>query len=228
MNLISKFLNFNNTCPICAEPLTLYMQCQDKMLWKASVDGNQYHFEPYKLINEPFKDTDKMILTDNLGTVDIKFETELSNSNEIKTWELNFFYLCNRSGLNINGKYGFDFNAYYACYYRGTPYMEFKAMPNKTWELKVINPDHEKVSTSDESFCFKQISPELEKVYIVNFDYEASKTRLWHYSANMTQRDDQYYEPNVFEKEMPLVSIRPKFEDQQKFIERLDGWILMS
>lgn len=223
---LSKFLHFNDTCPVCEEPLTLYSNCSDKMLWKAKRHKNEYHFEPYKLISEPFNQDDRMILSEDSGNIKISFQTLSSFKNEIKTWNMNFFYLCNKSGLNIATSY-FDLNAYNACYFRSTPWMEFK-WNNSDWSLKTVNPDHDKLVVCDESFCFKQITPELEKVYIMNLDYETSKTRLWHYSANAIQRDDSQYEPKVFEKEMPLLSVRPKFEQKEKLIDRLDSWILIS
>lgn len=224
---MNKFLDFNKTCPICAEPLSLYMQCNDNTLWKSEKIGNEYHFSPYKLVNAPFTKDDSMVLTDNITSFDIQFEgSEIKR--EFKSWQLNFFMLCNKSGINVKGDYAFDINPYYGCYVRTTPWMEFKQMDKKVWELNVINPDHKDLVNIDENFCFKVINNELEKVYMLNLDYESDKTRLWHYTVTSAQRDDEYFEPKLFEKEMPLVGVRPKFENKDKFIDRMDSWILIS
>lgn len=224
---LNEFLDFNKTCPICAEPLTLYMQCNDNTLWLSKKDNNNYHFSPYKLVNSPFTNEDSMKLTISDDKFDIEFDGD-NIKKEFKTWQLNFFMLCNRSGINIKGDYAFDINPYYGCYVRTTPWMEFKQLDNKSWELNVINPDHKNLVNVDENFCFKVINDELEKVYMLNFDYEFDKTRLWHYTATSKQRDDEYYEPNLFEKEMPLVGIRPNFDDKDKFVDRMNNWILIS
>jgi hypothetical protein len=225
--ILNDFLNFNNSCPVCDEPLTLYMQCNDNTLWESKKKGNKYNFKPYKLVNSPFTKNDSMKLTVNTHGVDIEFDG-VDIKRNFKTWNLNFFLLCNRSGLNIKGTYAYDINPYYGCYVRTTPWMEFKSNVDKSWELNVINPDHVKLSTVDENFCFKVINSDLEKVYMLNLDYKESKTRLWYYTANAFQRDDKHYEPNLFEKEMPLVGVRPNFTDKNKFISRMDSWILIS
>jgi hypothetical protein len=226
---LNEFLKFNNNCPICDEPLSLYMQCDDKTLWKSKKKGNKYTFTPYKLINAPFTADDVMELYDN-GEDGVEFKFEGSDiKREYKTWSLNFSYICNRSGINVKGNYAYDINPYYACYVRTTPWMEFKHMPEgKVWELNVINPDHVNLTNLDENFCFKVITNDVEKVYMLNLDYESDKTRLWHYVVTAAQRDDEHYEPKLFSKEMPLVGMRPKFENKTKFIDRMDSWILIS
>lgn len=226
MNL-SEFLKFNHNCPICDEPLTLYMQCNDNTLWKSTRKDNKYTFEPYKLINHPFTKEDVMEVIVDGDNVGFTF-TGSDLKREYKTWNLNFSVMCNKSGFNIKGNYSYDINPYYACYVRTTPWMEFKQTEEKVWELNVINPDHDKLTNLDENFCFKVITNDLEKVYMLNLDYESDKTRLWHYVVTAAQRDDEHYEPKLFEKEMPLMGVRPKFENKDKFIDRMDSWILIS
>ena len=63
---------------------------------------------------------------------------------------------------------------------------------------------------------------------MLSFDYENNKTKFWYYAANATQRDDEYYEPNLFEKEIPLLETRPDFENKDKFISRMENWVLLS
>lgn len=229
--ILNDFLKFNDACPVCNEPLTLYMQCNDNTLWAANKSGRNkhYHFKPYKLMNHPFTQHDSMTLYDHLDYVDLKFEGDHLEQRS-KTWNLNFFMLCNRSGINVKGNYAFDINPYYGCYMRATPWMEFRITDNKEkkWELNVINPDHANLTNVDENFCFKVVNNDLEKVYMLNFDYEESKTKLWHYTATAAQRSDEYYEPKLFDKEMPLVSHRPDFKKKEKFIERMNNWILIS
>ena len=225
MNLKS-FLDFNHTCPVCAEPLTLYMQCNDNSLWAANKIKNGFVFNPYKVVNEPFNSADSITLYTNSAEPRFEFNGQFV-SRDFKTWFLNFFYMCNRAGLNVKGTSGFDFNPYYACYFRSSPWLEFVKEGN-SWNLKTVNPDDDVRVNNDETFCFKQVDQDKEKVYVLNLDYETDKTRLWHYVATTTQRDDEFYEPSLFEKEMPLVNTRPKFENKDKFIDRMDSWILMS
>jgi hypothetical protein len=70
----------------------------------------------------------------------------------------------------------------------------------------------------------------LEKVYLVNLDHENSHTQLWHYSVTDEQKKQEHFKPNVFDKKMPLLTVRPKLdlEEREKLITRFDNWILMS
>ena len=231
---LKEFIKFNNTCPICAEPLTLYMQCNDNSLWKSVKRKDHFHFTPYKLLNHPFDKNDHLDLYYK-DSINFDFIGP-STKKGVKTWNFNFFYLCNKSGLNIKGNYAYDINPYYGCYVRYSPWMEFRSLKDErlvfkdgapNWECCVINPDHKELINVDENFCFKVVNNDLEKVYMLNFDFEESKTRLWFYTATSDQRNDEYYEPKLFDKEMPLIS-RPNFKNKEKFISRMDNWILMS
>ena len=57
---LSKFLQASNKCPLCGEPLALYMQTIDGPLWKANdnLRFRQFKCKSPKLEDESFRITD--------------------------------------------------------------------------------------------------------------------------------------------------------------------------
>lgn len=232
MNLC-KFLHFNDACPSCGKPLTLFMHVSQSALWKAeALPNGEYKFQQFLLKKETWSEDDFMTLRD----LDSHFETEFNTSKlgrDSKTWQLFFFKVCNIEAFNDN-KWDYDINLYDVCYYRSSPFYEFKNHPkdHKKWQLEATVPEHADLINRDESFVFKQSNQAgLEKVYALNLDYDARHTKLWYYTTTPEQRAEAQYEPKIFEKtDLPLMGTRPNFspEGREKLISRLDGWILMS
>lgn len=234
MNL-SKFLNFNHNCPVCEEPLTLYMQWIDSVCFKANLVGENY----YEFI--PFKGTNKDKITDDcwMDKIMVKDNGQVSNttiaassgklSGELKKNQIYFFYLCNPAGFKDKSWGDYEINLFKGCYYRSTPLVQYKEMYGIE-TLETINPDHANIINKDEAFSFKYKTKELDRVYMLNLDYESQDTVLWHYTATPEERKQPGFKPNLFEKHLPLLKVRPKLEleEREKLMDRFDGWIIMS
>ncbi len=231
MNL-RKFLQFNDTCPVCQEPLTLYAQCLDLTVWKAKkINDNLFEFSPVKLTTNPFTNNDRLYLEVSNNDTKLTFKGyHKTDSN--KKWQMNIFYMCNRSGFIWNENNRFHINSYFACYYRCSPWMDANLEADynnkKLINLKAADPKQEEMINSSECFAFKDVKDNFERVYILNLDYEEDKTKLWFYKADPKQREDENYDPPLFEKELPMINVRPQFEQRDKLISRLESWVLMS
>jgi len=168
-----------------------------------------------------------------LGFEGDKALTEFTSNglaNEAKKHHIYFFYLCNPKGIKQKGFADFSISLYKGCYYRSTPFYEFKQSEDKTWALDTVNPDFKEIVNKDESFAFNSIEDNLEKVYMMNLDHEKKETMLWYYSVTEEDKKVKGFRPKLFEKSVPLLSNRPKLgrEDRARLIERFDGWIIMS
>lgn len=230
---ITQFIQFNNSCPICGENLTLYMQWEHSVCLKSQqVNSKHLHFEPFKIMKS---------LDEGNHSVDIiKNDTHLNiklNSNKLqeisKTTQVYFFYLCNESGFKDKGGYDFEISLYKGCYYRSTPWLKFKRTKSKRNGRLLLDASNElnkDLIMKDESFSFKSTINDVERVYMLNLDYEGQETSLWHYSATEEQKSQAGFKPNLFEKKIPLLNKRPDFslENRDKLIDRFDSWILMS
>ena len=212
----------------------MYMRWTDSLFFTGKFIGdNLYKFDPYpagekkaKPGLEQFK-SESMLLSDD-GQILTKF-TSNGLLNEAKKHHLYFFYLCNPKGIKEKDWGDFAISLFKACYYRSTPFYEFKLNDGK-WDLGIVNPDYKGLANKDESFAFNLIRKDLEKVYMIKLDYEISDTTLWYYTVTDEEKKIENFRPNLFEKNLPLLNVRPKFElsDRQKLIERFDNWILMS
>lgn len=234
MNLCD-FLHFNDRCPICDEPLTLYMQWINSICWKGvPIENNLYRFNSFIGIKDNNKklENEYVLLWDNGPT----FKIEMSSSEtrrEAETHSIYFFYLCNSAGFKVKTWGDYEISLYRGCYYRSTPLMEFyKSDERKSKDrfLKLINPDNQELINKDESYSFKDIHDGYEKVYMINLDYEDKKTTLWHYSTTTKEREAHDFSPKLFNKDIPLLTTRIKagLEDREKLLSKLNGWILMS
>lgn len=229
--MLNKFLHYNRHCPQCGEPLHLYMQWFDSILFKAQeYKQDNYQFTPMivpsaqKELKESF-----MILTDHGDSIETEFDSP-GLANEAKRRQIYFFYVCNPAGIKEKSGGDHEIHLYKACYYRSTLLLEFKKDEKEdVWNLQFT--DHQPgVVNKDESFAFSSVINDLTKIYMMTLDYEANHTVLYHYGVTEAQKAEKDFKPNVFEKTIPLLNPRPKFgkEDKWKLIERFDNWILMS
>jgi hypothetical protein len=228
---LSDFLHFNARCPVCDNSLTLYMQWIDSVCFKAKKSRkNIYTFEQFKCKNtEDLPLSDFIELYDYGNTSEIKFSSSKIAS-ETRRKQMYFFYLCNDNGFESTGEDNYEINMTPGCYYRATPIVEFHKKSRNKWDLQTINKDHSKLVNNDEALVFMKNTNGTEKVYMLQFDYSNNKTKFMHYSATEEQLWDKSYEPNIFEKEIIDLSIRPNFslDNREKLINRFESWIIMS
>jgi len=208
---------------------------QAKSLGKDILEFNSYAYAYAGTeINEEFKPKlDILSSSMLLRFKDNKMLTEFTSNelaNEAKKHQIYFFYLCNPKSIKQKGFADFSISLYKGCYYRSTPFYEFKQSPNKIWSLDIVNPDYKKIVNKDESFAFNSLENNLEKVYMINLDYEKKETLLWHYSITDEDKKVKGFRPNLFEKTIPLLPSRPKLgrEHRDRLIERFNSWIIMS
>lgn len=231
---LCKFLHFNETCPVCGEPLSLYMQLSDSTLWRTLptlLSGpNEYRFEQFKLIDKDLSsEEDYISLIDGGDTFGLK-----SGSSKVyqkaKLWNLFFFAMCNEDAIEDKSNGDYIINPYTACYFRSSSMMEMKKNNNKEWRLEEINVERPDMFIRDEIFIFKVSQEDVEKVYILNINYEDQNTSFQYYSTTEEQRKLENFDPKTFKKELPLLPARPNFEMDQrdKLINRFDSWILLS
>lgn len=231
MNL-NNFLS-DNICPICNNTLTLYMQWSSLDTFISHKKDNVYYFDrSIPILSDPKNDyylsprIDKnheifMTLDKELN---IKFNSQSSEDFAKKQDDFFFFYLCNPEGLKLNDD--FSINIYEGCYFKSSTFCRF-VFDNKLL-IKKIKEDSNDLGK--ESFSFSVKESNLEKVFILNMNYENNTTTLYYYSVNNEDLEKEVFTPNCFEKTMDLLKIRPNFnlEDRGKLIERLNNWIILS
>lgn len=232
---LNDYLHTNEKCPVCGEPLKLYMQVTDGPLWKSSqVSSDTLIFEK----NTPLAPLDGVVSDDyfwiNRRGDDYNFNFSGSSIfQHSKTWSIFFFYLCNEK--SIENKYGRDYeiDPYRACYFRSCPFMEF-GLDNKAgkWALELASGADAIDGNTRDEICIFKIPQEngLEKVYILSLDYEFKVTTLRFFKTTAEDRVSDDFEPKVFKKELPLLGARPNFDisERDKLIDRLNSWIIMS
>lgn len=240
MNLCD-FLHFNTRCPICNNPLTLYMQWLDSICFKATKTNEYtYRFDPFKCIKDKELENEYMILEDH-GT---DFITNMSSNklfNECKKYQVYFFFLCNSDGFKDSGFYknsdDYQIVPYKGCYFRFNPYMELrkKDFPSVNpvctkWVLETTQEDNISLINYAENICIKSLVGDMEKVYTLSLNYGDKTTTLWYYSITEEQIKEENYSPRIFEKELPLLGNRPNFdlEHREQLIDRFNSWIIMS
>ncbi len=229
---LNDYLHTNEACPVCGEPLKLYMQVTDGPLWKSSqVSANTLIFEKSTRLppSEGTVSGDYFWITRNGDNYNFNFSGS-SILQHSKTWYVFFFYLCNDKA--IENKYGTDYeiDPYKACYYRSCPFMEFVLdSDTKEWTLKLSQEIDS--NTRDEICIFKTHHEDgLEKVYILSLDYEFKLTTLRFFKTFPQDRLSEDFEPKIFKKELPLLGVHPNFDisERDKLIDRLNSWIIMS
>jgi hypothetical protein len=229
---IEKFLSFNQFCPICKEPLSLYMQWIHGNCYKANSIDKKGSFE-FKLYKDLLKPSVKEIENQQFK---LRFGEqpwlqivphELRNFAAKK--QAYFFWLCNNRGFKDLEFNDYEISMVRACYYRDSPVINMKNHGFKIF-FESVDEAHNDLSNKIEGFSFKVFKPTLVKTYILRMDHEAQKTILWYYTVPQEKRQDKEFKPNLFVKELPFLKKRPKFElmDRNKLLERFDNWILMS
>lgn len=224
---LSKFIDHDTSCPICGNQLTLFVQCLDSMCFKGTkFPSGDFSFDQFRCIDGKFDTTAAFSLIK--GEKDYEFEIHSSELNiQSRKWSMYFYYICNDNAFKDRGQ-EYDISVYEACHYRSTPTWEFKKTANNTWALGNADPQDEELIQRNETFTYNITSNDLEKVYILELDYKSKETKFWHYAVTEEQSKEENYQPTLFEKTMPLLTVRPKFEDKEKMINRFDSWVLIS
>lgn len=228
---LTDFLHFNARCPVCDNDLTLYLQWTSSILfWAKKSKRNIYRFEPFKCKDpEIISDSDFIELYDYGNTNEIKFSSS-KIATEARRKQMYFFYLCNDNAFQDTNKGDYEINVTAGCYYRSTPFLEFHKKSRNKWDLQTVDKNQSKLINNDEVLAFIKSSNGIEKVYMLQFDGSNAKTIFVHYSVTEEQMRNKDYEPNVFEKEIVDLSVRPNFslDNREKLINRFDSWIIMS
>jgi hypothetical protein len=228
---LTDFLHFNVRCPVCDNGLTLYMQWNSSVLFQAKKSKrNIYRFEQFKCKNnDEISESDFIELYDYGNTNDIKFSSSKMAS-EARRSQMYFFYLCNENAFQDTSSGDYEINATLGCYYRSTPMLEFHKKSRNKWDLETVDKSQSKLINNDEALAFIKSSNGSERVYMLQFNNSNSKTIFTHYSVTQEQMKDKDYEPNVFEKEIADLTVRPNFslDNREKLLGRFDSWIIMS
>lgn len=230
---LHDFIDFNDQCPVCGKALTLYMHVSRGALWVAEQpQKGTYQFHQFLNKQEGVGPEDSVNLSVHEGLITIETESPKLQQ-DLKTWQFFFFKACGIDAFEENKK-DYDINLYDICYYRCSPFYEFKRTPEarNAWSLHTVIEDQTEMVNRDESFVFKTMNDAgLEKVYALNLEHDLNHTRLYYYTTTPEQRAMTVFEPNFFEKkDLPPLPHRPdlSIENRHKLLNRLDTWILMS
>lgn len=230
------FLHFNKYCPLCNEPLTLYMQWVDGPCWKAhQIEEHTYRFDQFACRNLGLEKADlnneylDLRVYGDAHYWDYKLDFSVPGlQQQAKRFETYFFYLCNPAAFKMtrNGK-SYDLVPYRGCYHRSTTMLELKEKDG-AWKYQPINQEKPELWCREETFTFKRQLEDLEKVYILTVDVEEQKTKMWYYTITEEQKKTGGPKSKVFEKFLPLMNKRPNIQDKQAMMDRLDSWIMIS
>jgi len=245
---MKDFLNFNQHCPICKEPLTLYMQWTGsqidyvkKLFVSSRLDNKVIMFEEHAVFKNKsnsgfgtdYGDKKKklpeivMLLKEEGNNYIASFNT-LSTAKMAKEQDsVYFYYLCNPRAINDLG-YDHQIDIYYGCYYRSTPLIQLSEDKSKPQQLLVKYIQDNEIINKDEYYVVKNKIGDLEKVYLIVLDNEEKKTIFHHYAVTDAEAAQENFEPKLLEREMPLLNTRINFEDREKLINRLESWIIFS
>lgn len=224
---LHEFLNFNHSCPICEEPLHIYMQTVSGPLWKnTSSDINELQFSirsgtlpNYYYDKSVYNQNALITISSSSNETNITLNNELLNNNNNNKFY--FFFLCNPKGIDPANN---TIKVYDGCYYRSSPYFQL----NKG-ELIMSNDLQKDIINAHETYTLQSNKDDLDKIYILDLNWQKNKTTLWHYAVNTEQKKTRGFKPHIFEKEMDAIKSRPNLkEGTSKLLDRLDGWILMS
>jgi len=232
--MLTDFLHFNRQCPLCGEPLGLYMQWIGSLCFRALPSNprtpNIYDFHPILGSDKDLSTDDcfenNMLLADHGDYLATEFDSNKMR-NEAKKYQMYFFFLCNPLGIKKKHAGKHEISLYKGCYYRSSPFMEFKKDDNDNWSLQFLNSESLLIN-KQESFAVKHYLNDTEKVYMLSLNHDKQETAFWYYSVTDSQKKETNFKPKLFEKKMPLLKKRPNFENQEKLVERFDSWIIMS
>jgi len=212
-----EFFNYNSICPICNNPLTLYLQWVDSFSFKCKQKDNVLKFNLY-LDFDPNKNTTNDYLLLDKNNLHLTFSSN-SMLHEAERFFSYFFYLCNPFSVN-KVSYGTNqINVYKACYYRVSPVLE---IINDTF--KVVNPDHQNLVNKEESFSLSKFDNDKEKIFIVSSNFENNKLTFWHYILNQKNKS------SLLKKEIPLppFNLDLSLHNRNNLIKRLEGWVTLA
>lgn len=217
---LNDFLNFNNSCPICNKELTLYMQIRDSFCLKGTRVNENYHF------TQCFTDdsnNNKIILENRNNSH--RIITSRSIKKILNDNMFFFFYLCNEKGM-IAEYADYYIDIYYGCYYRSS--FDLKLNNNKT---KFCNKNIININ-SNEGFSITSIdnNKDIEKVFLLNFDYTNNVTDFYFYSSSEEERNEENFKPKLLIQSMPILLNRPYFDNESKIrlIQKMESWVMMS
>lgn len=226
MTTLHKFLTFNKHCPICNNPLTLYMQWIDSNLFIANEQSpGIFHFINYQLMEiDNDEETKSIILMDYGDKFDISF-SHPSLFNEAKKYQIYFYFLCKQEGFRSRNLKDYEINLAKGCYYRSTPLMEFKK--EEIWKLDYTIAEFSDLVNKDECFCLKSRKDNTDKIYMLSRDMEIQNTKVFYFTITDEQRVNANFKPNIFRKELPLIP-RPSLNNQRKLLDKINLWITVS
>lgn len=229
---IRDFINFTEKCPICNNDLKLYMSWMSGLLFKAEIIPKSIFDEATHKFN-PIICDDKTLMNDYC-LVGNEGQIGFATSNLIKRILNNqvfLFQICNEEGIKENDSHDdYHIKMPTACYYRSTPFMTLHVSSEHKSYLVEVWENHKPIIVKNETFTFSKASKEVNHYYALNMDYTVKESTIWYYSISDEQRNIPNFKPNKFEKILPLLNTRPKFdsENREKLISRFDSWILVS
>lgn len=231
---ITDFIKFNDTCPICNEKLTLLLATLQPLVWQETLprESNKISFHP-KLLSKNMSDSS---FVPTISIIDEQYyidPMELSKVADFKTHNFYLFYVCNPGAVTEQFGYDFHTNPYQSCYYRSSPLITIKGSNQSSSGYCAAMDDrpepNRQIINSDENFCVNKMTElETEKIYFFSLDYTENKSTLMHYSVSKNNREDSNFSPNIYEKILPMLNVRPNFEDKDKLIDKFENWIIMS
>jgi hypothetical protein len=227
---LRDFFNFNSICPLCDNPLTLYLQLLDSICFKATLtDENTYVFRPFQCIDEKFKN--EFIVIEYSDKLNVIFSSKAFKEKCIKH-QLYFYYLCNDKGIQpinsySNVEFDYEINLYNGCYFRTTPTL---CMQNSNVIFKCLDEHHSKLLNSNVACCLKNIKNNTEHIYMINLDFECENIIFWCYTCNEEQAVQEDYSPNIFEKTLPFPKKQIVIDKKHalQLMKKIDNWVIMS
>jgi len=225
----NNFLDFNSKCPICGEHLTLYLQMIDSMCFKGitifNAKNKVYSFEPFKSEDPDFAGS-YIDIEFGDSKIDIRFSSQSLKQKALQK-QIYLFYLCNDKGFIGKNWY---IDLYRGCYYRCSPIFDLYMDDKNVIITNHLSRTNSKIVNTNEAFSLSRKVNDVEKIYMVNIDYENEETVLLYYTRTDKEAKDKKFRPKIFEKVLPKLNIRPNFDIQyrDKLFSRLDNWVLMS
>lgn len=224
------FIKYNQRCPICNNSLSLFMQWFDLRLFQAShISDSQIIFKEFikdhKVILDPI-DGDPTIEASLSNVSHFKFSSKELEKFALKQEDLFFYFICNIDGISdIYGDYELLMEK--SCYYRASPF--FKFHPSKPIKLKYLTDDEHPIN-STEAFFIPHKTEELNKYYIVTYNYQQATSTFWFYSATPKQELTPSFKAAVFEKEFPILETSLDFsaQNRKELIKKMDVWVNFS
>jgi hypothetical protein len=227
---LDQFLQYNKFCPACGRELTLYMQWIDSICFRNTDNNNEnYCLQPFKCL-PPSRESEAIKSECVILRATNHFDMEFSENwlfDEAKRYQIYFFFLCDERGFEQMSSNDYYINLQHACYYRSTPVMELQS-PH--WKLETILAESHDIANKDESFCVTERAQNSEKVYMINIDHERQDTTLWYYTFPDSERNNDQFDPVLFEKYgLPYIQtpdLSPN--NRQNLLNKINTWLTFS